>query len=580
MLDDATPRGWAFHESFTTAYHESASTRIPFHEDTYTVRTSSRPRPSASAAASARLDRNLPPLRPAASSPAEPKRAVARRRPMYDPVRDSASSRLPASPILARPAAPSPRPHHTSDDDDRKTAPACRSCGEPHAGDCTSASLWRQFHDGDDEPGRAQILRRLSQRQNRDYLAAGKSSSLVWCPTDVPAEQAREASTSVEESDVPRLPPISVPDQVGAVVQELREKYPRVLPTWEQDHRSSGKRPHAHVDGTTDRRSPPFSGHPASYLEIQGKRKMMSSQSPAFRLDNLLESSPVEPSRPPARSGGYDLPSYDPPPTAEPAHARAPSIPVFTGRLPPTPFTGSSSLGSATHTSFADLGISVSKDVDLEAFAVADDFERDIFAQPSSSQSTSFASSSRLPEPAPGSKAPRKLAATAPRRKSRGLFPHDDVPLVISSSTTKQSRYRPSGDRQPVACGYKDPITQVQCDEPFNRPVELRRHVRAVHVPAEALAVTMGQLSRSQAKLLPNDWKPGDGDVLRPTCVCGKVFSRLDALRRHWTGVNAKVVDGKCIECPSSLAKKKDRAGPDHLLEQGNESIYAAPAFS
>ncbi|KAG9091404.1 hypothetical protein FRC06_000582 [Ceratobasidium sp. 370] len=476
MLDDAAPRGWVFHESFTTAYHEPASTRIPLHEDTFTVRTSSRPRPSASAAASARLDRNLlPPPQPSPSAAAaEPKRAVARRRAMYDPT-----------------------------------------------------------------------------------------------TTDVLAEQTREASTSAsaEERDVPHLPPISPPDQVGAVVQELRQKYPRARSTWEQEHRSSGKRTHAQVDGTTDRRSPPYLGHPAAYLETQGKRKMMSSQSPAFRLDNLLESSPVELSRPAARSspaiGGYDLPSYDPP-TAEPAPARAPSIPVFTGRLPPTPFTGSSSLGSATHTSIADLGISVPKDLNLGAFAVPDDFEREIFAQPSapslsssSSQSSSFASSSRLPGPAPGSKPPRKLAATAPRRKSRGLFPHDDVPLVISSSTTKQSRYRPSGDRQPVACGYKDPITQVQCDEPFNRPVELRRHVRAVHVPAEALAVTMGQLSRSQATLLPNDWKPGDGDVLRPTCVCGKVFSRLDALRRHWTGVNAKVVDGKCIECPSSLAKKK-----------------------
>lgn len=129
--------------------------------------------------------------------------------------------------------------------------------------------------------------------------------------------------------------------------------------------------------------------------------------------------------------------------------------------------------------------------------------------------------------------------------------------LRISTSTSKQSRYRPSGDRQPVACGYKDPITQIQCDEPFNRSVELRRHVRAVHVPAEALAVTMGQLSRSQATLLPADWKPGDGDVLRPKCLCGKEFSRLDALRRHWTGVQAEVKDGKCISCPSSLGKKK-----------------------
>ncbi|KAG8770918.1 hypothetical protein FRC12_003971 [Ceratobasidium sp. 428] len=289
---------------------------------------------------------------------------------------------------------------------------------------------------------------------------------------------------------------------------------------------------------------------------------MMSSsqsQSPAFRLDTLLESSPVEPARPPAHSspaiGGYEQSSYDPPPSETRAPSMpVPSMPVFGGFLPPTPFLGSSAVGP-THTGIASLGISVGK-VDLGQFADADDFEKDIIAGSSSSLSNAHASSSRLPE-IPGSKPARKLAPSAPRRKSRGLFPHDDVPLVISSSTTKQSRYRPSGDRQPVACGYKDPITQVQCDEPFNRPVELRRHVRAVHVPAEALAVTMGQLSRSQAKLLPNDWKPGDGDVLRPTCVCGKVFSRLDALRRHWTGVNAKVVDGKCIECPSSLAKKK-----------------------
>ncbi|KAG9128544.1 hypothetical protein FRC07_003433 [Ceratobasidium sp. 392] len=460
MLDDAAPRGWSFHESFTTAYHEPASTRIPLHEDTFT---------------------------------------------------EAGASAFPSSQTT----------------------------------------------------------------------------------TDLPAEPSRAVDTrpsfSIEDRDVPHLPPISPPEnQVGQVVEEvwlhwdhpcrathppqlyqLLAKYPASRHTWEHDRRSSSKRSHAQVDGTTDRRrSPPYSSstHLPPYLEIKGKRKMMSSQSPAFRLDNLLESSPVDAPRPAARESpaisGYELPPYDPPPP-ESAHVRAPSMPVFGGKLPPTPFTGSSTLSTTAHTGIASLGISVSGDLNLGGFAVADDFERDLFGSAgisglgaSSSQSDSFAGPSRLPA-VPGSKPARKLPPTAPRRKSRGVFPHDDVPLVISSSTTKQSRYRPSGDRQPVACGYKDPITQVQCDEPFNRPVELRRHVRAVHVPAEALAVTMGQLSRSQATLLPNDWKPGDGDVLRPTCVCGKVFSRLDALRRHWTGVNAKVADGKCIECPSSLAKKK-----------------------
>ncbi|KAG8770917.1 hypothetical protein FRC12_003970 [Ceratobasidium sp. 428] len=183
MLDDAAPRGWSFHESFTTAYHEPASRHIPLHEDTFagtqpsslvsrdifvarsaslhssrpaSVRTSSRPpRPPP---ASARLDRNLlPPLRPQPSStPPQATWAATRRRPMYDPVRDSASSRPPDSPTHTRPAARSPRLHHFPEDEDRKPLPACQTCGEAHAGDCTSESHWRQYHDddGDDEVGR------------------------------------------------------------------------------------------------------------------------------------------------------------------------------------------------------------------------------------------------------------------------------------------------------------------------------------------------------------------------------------------------------------------------------------------
>ncbi|QRV88704.1 C2H2 zinc finger [Ceratobasidium sp. AG-Ba] len=548
MLDDASPRGWSFHESFA-AYHEPASTRIPLHEDVFTVRTSRPSRPSAAAAASARLDRISPPaLRhppappPAGSAPA--------RRAMYDPVRDSACSRPSNSPAHARPAADSPRPQYASEDEDRKPSLACQTCSVPHDGDCIPTGLWLPSRVYEGEQDRTLIVRKPAR-----------------------TAYARRPFTA-EELEALRLPPISTPQhQAGIAAPELRPKLPRGRHPWEHDRRSN-KRAVAEVESPQDRRSPPCtdSVQPSPYLDIKGKRKMMSLQSPAFRLDNLLEPSPLEASQPPALPSPAIGGSHEP--LSEPVYTRAPSMPVFAGKLPPTPFTGSSALGSATHTSIGDLslGITVSKDVNLDAFAVPDDFERDALtsagvpsSNPASFQPGSFASSSRLPAPAPNAKPPRKLHATSQRRKSRGLFPHDDVPLVISSSTTKQSRYRPSGDRQPVACGYKDPITQVQCDEPFNRPVELRRHVRAVHVPAEALAVTMGQLSRSQATLLPNDWKPGDGDVLRPTCTLDRV--------------NAKVVDGKCVECPSSLAKKKDRYGSDQVLEQGSESIYGTPGY-
>jgi hypothetical protein len=195
---------------------------------------------------------------------------------------------------------------------------------------------------------------------------------------DVPLTRNTPFSTGAKITRRPRLPRVSQPEQeVGAVVQavglittaqapqltlcQLRAKYPGSRPTWEQESRSS-KRAHAEVDGTTDRRSPSYSVPASVYMDIKGKRKMVTSQSPAFRLDNLLESSPVEDSRPGASSStaGNTLE----PPTSEPRYARAP-LPVFTGKLPPTPFTGSSALGPAPHISIAGLGITVSKHVTI-----------------------------------------------------------------------------------------------------------------------------------------------------------------------------------------------------------------------
>ncbi|CAE6457104.1 unnamed protein product [Rhizoctonia solani] len=313
------------------------------------------------------------------------------------------------------------------------------------------------------------------------------------------------------------------------------------------------------------------------YADAKGKGKAAISQSPAFRLDNLL--GPATSESPRAQPASSDENSERFPSetrTTERSPAETPY--VFTVKLPPPPYTGHSGAPSSSYPSIGVMGISVSPDVDIGRFALPDDFERAVVSAPgpiTNAMRSTLPSASHSSSSDPNAKLARKHTSTQ-RRKARGLFPQDNVPLAISTTTTKQSRYRPSGDRQPVACGYKDPITGVQCDEPFNRSVELRRHVRAVHVPAEALAVTMGQLSRSQAALLPADWKPGDGDVLRPKCVCGKEFSRLDALRRHWTGVNAEVKDGKCISCPSSIGKKKDHA----VYEQGGEGTYGASVYS
>lgn len=516
LPDDEAARGWASHIHYALAayQHESASMRA-------------QPSP--------RAPREPISPQPSPSVPPDSVKPFTRR--MYDPVRDSVASSSPA----ASPShtAPSVRPS-----DDRKPFVTSQDLHPYVPIDHVGAPSRAALHGEDDVHDRARIPRELPRR----YDSPRPADRIPWLDSQVSGSDRPDGPSELPETG----------SEVGTAIQERPEAGP-----------SSSKRSYGEM-GDDYYRSSKVARESAN-VDTKGKGKAVVSQSPALRIDHLLEPNSHEYSKPPPSDDGHErFPSESR--TVE----HAANEYVFTGTLPPPPPT---TAGSSTHTSMSHLEISVSKEVNLDHFATPDEFEKAIFAQDGP---VSNALRSAIPGLSLGSepsnlKRARKHGPTSQRRKARGLFPSDNVPLAISTSTSKQSRYRPSGDRQPVACGYKDPITQIQCDEPFNRSVELRRHVRAVHVPAEALAVTMGQLSRSQATLLPADWKPGDGDVLRPKCLCGKEFSRLDALRRHWTGVQAEVKDGKCISCPSSLGKKKDHAA---FEQQGTEGAYGPSLYS
>ncbi|KAB5594493.1 C2H2-type zinc-finger protein [Ceratobasidium theobromae] len=561
MPDDVAPRGWVSH---IHSYHEPTSPRTATPEGAFIAK--SRIYSVQNSAADSKRPRlcspnhtSSPPV-PIAEVPIEKPTA---RRLMYDPVRDSVASSPAASPHAAPASGPL-----KAEGRNLTTARLEEDISCAGAGRTTPDARCASDNEDGDLLIRTRIIRGFPQHQSQDRADLG----IVGQP------QLRQAhSILLDGSRAVSVHVSHVHTEIDAGGQEL--KYSTSKTFSKIGGLSGSKRSCTEMEDDVDHRyRKAMSREVNGYAFVASKGKPVLSQSPAFRLDNLLEHTQDSDKLPATTNdnGRANSPSES---HANEHSSGEPSY-VFTGKLPPPPFTGHSAGAPTAHTSIGDLGITVSKDLNLGRFAVPDDFERAILATAgpiTNAVQSTLPSSSRSSETKSNVKRARKHTSTSQRRKTRGVFPQDNVPLAISTSTTKQSRYRPSGDRQPVACGYKDPITQIQCDEPFNRSVELRRHVRAVHVPAEALAVTMGQLSRSQATLLPADWKPGDGDVLRPKCLCGKEFSRLDALRRHWTGVQAEVKDGKCISCPSSLSKKKDHPA---LEQQGAESTYGTPLYS
>ncbi|KAL5633389.1 hypothetical protein ACGC1H_003775 [Rhizoctonia solani] len=564
MTEDVPPRGRASHS--LAVYHVPDTSLAPSEgliapSSTCTTRNSAVSPDRVSSASF------YPYHHPTSSGEGSTAKPVTRRV-MYDPVRDSVTSSSPgASPSHTAPSVGQPTPEGNKP----KFAYPDISVTLTPLFD-PAVDVRHSPRSEDDSLIRAQIIRRYPQHPYDSLAAAGQGSQFQYAQYPRPLKTHRTDGSSA----VYRTP---ADTELGTVLQGPHNKYALSSSSRTTVSSTSNKRRYAALEDISEDRPSKASLRDVNesvYAGTKGKGKAVASQSPAFRLDNLL--GPAAPGSPQTQPVGSDGRSERSPSETRNTDRSTTEAPyVFTGRLPPPPYTGHSGAPSSSYPAISVMGISVSSDVDLGRFAVPDDFERAVIsaqgpitnAMQSSMPSASHASSSDS-----NVKLARKHITTQ-RRKARGLFPQDNMPLAISTTTTKQSRYRPSGDRQPVACGYKDPTTGVQCDEPFNRSVELRRHVRAVHVPAEALAVTVGQLSRSQATLLPADWKPGDGDVLRPKCVCGKEFSRLDALRRHWTGVNAEVKDGKCISCPSSIGRKKD-----HAVYEGTDSTFGAPVYS
>lgn len=179
---------------------------------------------------------------------------------------------------------------------------------------------------------------------------------------------------------------------------------------------------------------------------------MTTSQSTAFQIDHLLESSPSE-SPKPAPELPRPGPSYERSPFPYPP-SRPTNEPIFTGRLPPPPVIGRAAAPAIPPISVGALGISVStlvihclallnfsnpllcRDVDLGRFAVPDEFERSIIANPvsvgdSASRSGHVPLAGPSSDPSPNAKRSRKLGPDSQRRKARGLFPNDNVPLAL-----------------------------------------------------------------------------------------------------------------------------------------------------
>ncbi|CUA74629.1 hypothetical protein RSOLAG22IIIB_05637 [Rhizoctonia solani] len=129
-----------------------------------------------------------------------------------------------------------------------------------------------------------------------------------------------------------------------------------------------------------------------------------------------------------------------------------------------------------------------------------------------------------------------------------------------SSSSSKQKRHSFSPSPTPltthptkiaIKCTYVSPIPDfLPCTRTFSRVADMRRHIEHQHAEEEAQATIDGRITKSQAKLLGEDWK---GTIKKPTCEgCGQTFSRKDAVKRHQTETGARIVDGVCVSCPGS----------------------------
>lgn len=235
---------------------------------------------------------------------------------------------------------------------------------------------------------------------------------------------------------------------------QLREEYPTSRSPWEHDSRSSSKRPYAEIESHTHYRPaaypPPRDANPPIFTDTKGKGRMTPSQSTAFRLDHLLESSPSESPQPaaePPRPG----PSYECAPFSYPP-SRPANEPIFSGKLPPPPVIGRTTVAAIPQISVGTLGISVPalvircfsllnfsnpllyRGTDLGRFAEPDDFERSVMNPAVVGGSTSRSGYAPLAgpssDPNPNVKRSRKLGPDSQRRKARGLFPNDNVPLA------------------------------------------------------------------------------------------------------------------------------------------------------
>ncbi|KAH7335469.1 hypothetical protein B0J17DRAFT_77160 [Rhizoctonia solani] len=342
MTEDVPPRGRASHS--LAVYHVPDIQLAPsegLRAQSYTFTT----RGSTVAQDQPGLASIYPSHSPTTPSVQESVAEPVTRRVMYDPVRDSVTSSPAASPSHTAAAVGQPTPQ---DGKSKSVYP------EISVSPTSSFNVRHPPRSEDDSLIRARIIREYSPHRY-DSLTTADQGQLQYSHYARPLETRRTDGS-------PAVYWTPADTELGAVPQGPHQKYTLLSSSRTTSGSTSSKRRYAALeDNVEGRPSRSFSRdiNESIYADGKGKGKETVSQSPAFRLDNLLgPATPESPQAQPAGSDGGSERSPSETRTSERSPAETPY--VFTGKLPPPPFTGHSSAPSSSYPAISVMGISVS----------------------------------------------------------------------------------------------------------------------------------------------------------------------------------------------------------------------------